>query len=84
VRIKPGPLVLELVGWCCRLGTVTRVVASNCAAPGRWFAKEEQATGLRAPCHQMIRPPALTPHDAIETTRIGIALRVSLEESKLM
>jgi hypothetical protein len=51
VKKTPGALgAVALVGWCCRLGTVTRVQASSCAAPGQWFATE-------APAQQACGPP---------------------------
>ncbi len=53
LKLKPGALdVTRLVGWCCRSGAVTRVPASQCAAPGQWFATE-------APARQACGPPVI-------------------------
>ena len=38
-----------VAGWCCKLGTVTRVTASSCASPGQWFADEATARTACAP-----------------------------------
>ena len=53
VKKMPGaPGAAVLVGWCCRLGTVTRVQASSCPAPGQWFATE-------APANRACGPPVV-------------------------